>query len=506
MLFASVGYAELLGVELLSAVLKRGGHRVSLVHDPALFDDRHALNLPRVARMFGDMDRTVAAILAAAPDLLAFSAMTATFAWAREVARRVRAVRRIPTIFGGTHPSAAPAFCMGLDEIDFVCVGEGEHALLELVDQLGRGGDGSGIKNIWSKPDGVPMPPPGMAPYVADLDALPFPDKALYAPWLPQNGMYNIMSSRGCPYRCTFCFNSNFGELDEKGRRWGYLRRRTVESVLAELTWARRQDAFRYVEFHDDIFTTDTEWLREFAPRYRREIGVPFGCSSHARYLDEDRIRLLHEAGCARVKMGVQSLDTQEYRRKVLRRAEKDSDVARAIDTCRRVGVRIEVDQIVGLPGESPDAREGAIAFFREHPPDRIGAYWFTWFPGTELTNKAIESGELSAEETRAILEGITTTYREVELTGRRRDPVQDRLDRGYQAALDLMPNTPAPLRGLLKPDLLGRAPALVTAARWAMAAGMIASLRRGGGEDALAYFRWYAHNGREAVRQRAAG
>lgn len=488
--FASVGYGELLGVELLSALLRRAGHRTSLVYDPALFADRFALDLPPLARAFDRLDRVVEQILALRPDLLALSAMTPTYAWARTLARRVRARRPIPTVIGGTHASAVPAHVVAQPEFDWACQGEGEAALVALVEDLAHGGQGAGIPNLWRRHRGQPLPPPGQAPFVADLDALPLPDKDLYRPHMPRRGMYGIMTSRGCPYACTYCFNSQFRDTGADGPR-GYLRRRSVEGVLHELEHATVHHPFRYVEFHDDIFTTDRRWLRDFAPRYRKQIGAPFGCSSHARCLDDERVALLQQAGCVRVKMGVQSLDGPDYRRRVLKRTDTEQQVAAAIDTCRRRGLRIEVDQIIGLPGEAPHARQRALDFYRAHPPDRIGAYRYTWFPGTELTQRALDTGQLSDAAWRRILDGDSSAFFQP-------DPASGAsarelaLDQGYAAALDLLPKAPAALRAHLSPERLARHPAITTAARWAMGAGMLADLARGGGQDALAYVRWY--------------
>lgn len=487
--FASVGYGELLGVELLSAVLRRAGHRTSLAYDPALFADRFAMDLPPLARVFDRLDRVVDQLLALQPDLLALSAMTPTYAWARALAGRVRARRPVPTVIGGTHASAVPAHVVCQPEFDWACEGEGEAALLALVEDLARGGAGAGIPNLWRAEAGRAVPPPGRAPFVADLDALPLPDKELYRPHLPTRGMYGIMTSRGCPYACTYCFNSQFRATGADGPR-GYLRRRSVEGVLAELVHATVHHPFRYVEFHDDIFTTDRRWLRAFAPRYRARIGAPFGCSSHARFLDEERVALLQQAGCVRVKMGVQSLDGQAYRRRVLGRMDTEEQVAAAIDTCRRRGLRIEVDQIVGLPGEDPAARQRALDFYRAHPPDRIGAYRYTWFPGTALTERARAEGRLSPDAWERILDGDSSAFFQPDPASAR-SPDEQALDRGYAAALDLLPRVPVRMRPALSAERLARHPGVAGAARWVMGAGLLAEVARGGGQDALAYARW---------------
>jgi anaerobic magnesium-protoporphyrin IX monomethyl ester cyclase len=490
--FASVGYAELLGLEMLSAVLLEAGHTTSLVHDPALFDDRFNLSLPSLARLFDQRDAVVKMILDRDPDLLAFSAVTGTYAWALDIARRVREERHIPTIIGGTHPSAVPEHAIAQPQFDFVCQGEGEEAILALVRSLGSGGDGTGIPNIWTRVDGRPTPPPTIDRFIQNLDSLPFPDKTLYRDTLPRRGMYSVITSRGCPYRCSFCFNSHFASLPDAGRPKEYLRRRSPEDVLQEMVQEYARDAYTYVEFHDDVFTADVKWLRSFLPRYRDQVGVPFGCSVHARLFDAERAALLADAGCCRVKMGVQSLDNAEYRRRVLRRTETEAHVLAAIGACRALGLRIEVDHIIGLPGESEAGRRRALEVYADTPPDRVGTYWLSWLPGTEMTENAVRDGLLSERDYRAIAAGEVLGYHQAQGTAE---------ERGHAIALQLLPLLPRRARGMLSAKVLGRVPAVGGAARLAMAGGMLAATARGGGQDALAYVRYYGLHLRQRRR-----
>ncbi|MBN1335815.1 MAG: cobalamin-dependent protein [Deltaproteobacteria bacterium] len=487
-LFATAGYAESMGVEVLSAQLKRAGHQTSLVHDPRLFDDGFDLSLPSLARRLDWEDRAVARILEADPDLLAFSCVTATWAWARRVAARVRAVRPIPTVVGGPHASALPSRC--LESVDFVCQGEGDEAMEDLTASLAGGGDGRGIRNVWTRADGVPVPPPGIRPFLADLDSLPLPDKDLYRGVMPDRGLYNVMTARGCPGRCTFCYASQHARLPtEPGAPW--LRRRSVDHVLDELVWARRRQAFTGVEFHDDVFTVDPAWLERFLPRYHERVATPYMVLSQARYLDRERVRLLAATGCRRVKMGIQTLESREWKRTVLGRPEDEEDIARAIDACRAEGLRIEVDMILGFAEETLEGRHHALSFFRAHPPQRIATYWLALFPGTEILDRYRDRGLVPDSQWEAICDGEVVGYHH---PPGREDP-EDRDRRGHAAAFQLLPLLPPSARGLLRPALLGRVPGLGPAARWAQAAGLLASVARGHGDDALSYLRYYGRH-----------
>jgi radical SAM superfamily enzyme YgiQ (UPF0313 family) len=154
--FVALG-AEQLGVSLLSAVLRRAGHDTSLVFNPALFADRYYMDVPVLGRIFDQTRRVIDEAVAEHPDLLAFSVLTPLYPWCLEVARRVKARTGVPVVFGGVHPSAAPEVCLENDCVDFVCVGEGEQAILELCDALagGRRRSAVPIANLWWRDGGT---------------------------------------------------------------------------------------------------------------------------------------------------------------------------------------------------------------------------------------------------------------------------------------------------------------------------------------------------------------
>ena len=154
----------------------------------------------------------------------------------------------------------------------------------------------------------------------------------------------------------------------------------------------------RYIEFTDDIFTVDKEWVRRFTAAYRREIGVPFQCLVHPRFIDRDVARWLKEAGCQHVQMGVQSVD-EEYKRKTLLRMEKDDHLRRSLEALRAEGLDAKLDHILGLPGEPRTAQEEARKLYVEFAPRRVQTFWLTYVPGIELTRQALADGVLTREE-----------------------------------------------------------------------------------------------------------
>lgn len=492
--FVSLGM-ELLGVEYLSSYLKAHGHETSLVHNPALFDDRFQLRMPWLAKLFNQDDKIVQRLLELDPDIIGFSCLTNVFGWAVEIARRVREVKKIPTVFGGVHPSAVPRFVMQYPEVDFVCEGEGEVALLKLVESLETDSPGADIPNIWSKPAGEITPPPKVAAFLTDLNALPFPDKELFADTIPKRYVYRMMTARGCPYRCTFCFNNFFANLPtEKTTNKQYLRRRSIDNCIEELKAGKERFDYKVIEFHDDIFTMDREWLSKFLPQLRDEIGVPWICETHANFMDDELARLMKDTGCVGAKMGIQTLDKREYKTKTLKRVEQEKDIVRTFEAFRKAGLELECDHIFGLPGEATEAREYALEFYKRHSPARIACFFLTYFPGLEITQKAHERGEISDAQLEAIHRGELLWYHEVH--AQTPDAARElHINKGYMIAFQIMPSVPKVLRRFIQPRILTAIPGMVAVSRFVMAAKMLVDWLFDGHFDAVLYARLYLHH-----------
>lgn len=442
--FLGIG-AEQIGVELLSAVLRRAGHDVRLVFNPSLFDDRFQLRIPALARRFDREAALVQRAIALRPDVVAMSVLSSTYQSGLAMARAIRESTGAKVIFGGVHPSAVPEVVIAEAAIDAVCVGEGDEGFPAMLDAWSRGDDDSPVPNMWFKrADGLVVRGPQTG-FIQDLDALPFPDKALYADEFDVGDPYMTITGRGCPYRCTFCFNNFWAKLPQRsGAKGGrYVRQRSVDHVIGELKAAKRQFRLRFVDFEDDIFTVDKPWLKAFLEAYRAEIRVPWMCLSHPKYVDEDIVRWMKEAGCTWVQIGIQSLDEQ-YKHAAMRRYESVGDVAWALDAFRAAGIGVRGDHIFGGPGEPPDAQEVARKFYVAHPPRRISTYWMTWLPGVEMTQRAVEAGVLSAEDSARLDHGLSPTFHD---NGAVRDPEELRRFTNYEALFRVLPGLPPALR-----------------------------------------------------------
>ena len=490
--FVALGQ-EQLGISILSAVLKRAGHEVSLVFDPALFHDRYYFDIPVLRDVFNRDADTIARIVDEKPDLLAFSVLTFTYEWALDIARAAKARTGVPVIFGGVHPSAVPDVCLENSCVDYVCVGEGEEAMVRLCDEMAAGLGGrtrpkSPIANLaWRGDDGGIVRGPAAA-FMQDLDSLPFFDKALWEHDIPIGTNYLTMTSRGCPYRCSFCFNNFFAKLP--GRGGGkYVRQRSVGKCIEELVEAKRRYAIEFVDFEDDIFTLDKAWMRDFLTEYTREIGVPFSCLVHPRFMDADMARWLADAGCSRIQMGVQSVD-EEYKKKALLRVEKDSALRQSLDAMSAAGLSMKLDHILGLPGEPIASQAQAWELYKKYRPTRVNTFWLSYLPATDITRDALAEGRITQADVDDIDRGRTRLFHYV--SSWTRDESIATYQK-YDMLFRLLPLLPRWVADRVHADRLPTLPSSVANLIGFMADLGGAALRRD--RETLIYARLYAHH-----------
>ncbi|MFA6030857.1 MAG: radical SAM protein [Elusimicrobiota bacterium] len=475
---------ESLAVELLSACLKRAGHETALVYSPGLFAS-FRLDLPRFER--DDAARTAERALALRPDLVAFSVESDRFPWAARVAAALRERSRVPTVFGGVHPSAVPSRVLEAPGVDYVCVGEGEDALVELADALAKGGDGRAVAGLQGRDFRNPPRSPR-----EDLDALPFPDKELFAREWPgfTDRAYSTVTGRGCSNACVYCSNSAARALHGKAAR---RRRRSPESVLRELEEAKTRYGFQRVSFCDDLFTEDAAWLRAFLPGYRTRVGLPFYCQVHPSHADEERVRLLSEGGCTVVNLGIQTVD-EDYRRRVLRRPGSNAEVERALGLFAGTRIFLYTNFIFGLPGQSEAELEEIVRFCSRHPADFHDVNWLRYYPGTEAVALGLSCGALDAGAVAALEGGCE--FRPYAHGGHARTPERSRL-RNLVFLTSFLPG--AWTRALLRPSLRRfvptsdlRMPLIVLRVLWRKRfAGRSQPYPNASIADTL---RWYAH------------
>jgi len=320
------------------------------------------------------------------PDLVAFSLTTGLERWVAEVVRTLKSRPWVPVIVGGPHPTFFPEF---IEEapIDALCRGEAEETLSAYVRSLAGNGPGvTDIPNLWVRTDGRVVRNRTGTP-VADLDRYPIPDIGIYFDTYPHlqrfyRHLYPIVSGRGCPMSCNYCFNKAFRELYPDGG--SRVRRRSFEHIREELLSARRRYAITQVYFQDDTFLEPRSWFQTFSERYPVEVGLPYFCLVRAESIRESTARSLAASGCVGVTIGVET-GSETVRRHILGKNVRNATIVQAVRLLHRHGITVQTDMILGLPGQD---LEGALESLRFAGRIRSDFAWCSLlqpYPGTEI-------------------------------------------------------------------------------------------------------------------------
>jgi len=398
---------EALAISILSALAKKEGHTVKLMHVPTLFRDGYTREFKRLARLFSNDKRIFRQLEIDQPDLIAFSVTTFEYQIAlyyAEICKTICPEAKI--VFGGIHVSSVPEVVIANEFIDYIVIGEGEIAFLEIIKHIAKGNSTEPIVNTWYKSKDNAIIKGKQIGFIQDLDSLPHFDKEIWREIFPLESYYLTMTSRGCPYNCSYCFNHFFREIPEE--KSNYIRRRSVGNVIEELIIAKQKYEITMIEFWDDIFIYDKKWLNEFLDEYKNKIGIPFKCYIHVNLFDEDMAIRLKNAGCRWVDFGIQNIN-EEYRKKYLKRNETNENIVKTLKILKKHKIVSFADYIVGLPGDTIEHYEEARLFFIENMPDIIEPYWMSYHPRTEIIEKAVQHNILDAEKIDLINHGCNS-------------------------------------------------------------------------------------------------
>lgn len=448
--FLGIG-SEQLGISQLSAIAKKLGHQTNIAFSAQLFNDRYNLQYPFIAKYFDDTQHAIETIKETQPDILAFGALTSTYQWGLEVARAAKKINpEIKIIFGGVHTSAVPHLVLQKPEVDYVVIGEADIAFPEILKNIENNDFSTPIINTQFKGKDGTVIKGKQGGFIQHLDSLPVYDKSIWEDYLRLGDLYITMATRGCPYRCTFCFNNFFAKLpEEDAGKYVRLRLRSVDHVIAELKYAIERYKIRRIDFEDDVFGTQKKWLREFAIKYKEEINIPFQILTHPKFMDEESAKLLSSAGCQWVQMGIQSMD-DDFKKDTLLRYENSEDIARALEVMEKYKINVKVDHMFGLPNEPVSAQKNALALCKKYKLKRINTFWTCYLPGTQMMNEAITDGILTADQVHDINEGKDFYfYRNTENV---KDDNQQKLYHAYEFIFKIIPILPLFIKRKIEP------------------------------------------------------
>lgn len=400
--------SENIGITYLSAVLKSNGINSKLAFEPSLFDDTKYLHIPLIPRLLNYNEKFANYIVSLKPDLLAFSVLTMNYLWALDIAKRVKSKFDIKTVFGGIHVQALPDLVLSNPQVDYIIIGEGEYALLELAKNIQNHEEvDCSIRNLGYKKNGsTVINPPRLL--IEDLDELPFPDREMFSKYEDYKSSMLYLCGRGCPFKCTFCSNTMIRSQYQKGQK--HVRIQSVDRCFKEMRMLLKKYNPESFQIQDDVFTINSKWMSEFCSRYPGEVGIPFQVTGYPSTITEEKVRQLKEAGCFYMQIGIQSLN-KENRKNILSRNESNEDLINCIEWCKKYDMGISVDYIF-FPWECNETDQLAAArFFHKYPPSRIANFYLSYLPGTEIIKYAEEQGYLNEEDKKGIIAGESSHY-----------------------------------------------------------------------------------------------
>jgi len=325
------------------------------------------------------------------PDFCGYSLFSGYHKPMIEFNKRLKKEFKFFSVFGGPHPTFFPEM-VEEEGVDAVCRGEGEEAIVELLDTFARGGNYTRVRNFWFKKEGEIIRN-DMRPLQQDLDQIPFPARDLFYKYAKarRNKLRGVLTARGCPYACTYCYNYKIKELyhDFPGI---YLRQRGVDSVVEEISQIRNHYPLEFVFFGTDNFTTRSDWVQEFAAKYGEKLRVPFLCATRPETARLDDFKALKQAGCVSIYMGVESGDEQ-IRRQLLNRKMSNAQIIQAADYIHQAGLALATFNMMLLPGETIEQAWRTIYINQECKTDYTWVAVFQPYPRTKLAEYAVEKG-----------------------------------------------------------------------------------------------------------------
>ncbi|MFC1974501.1 B12-binding domain-containing radical SAM protein [Chloroflexota bacterium] len=363
-----------MGLGLIAAVLEREGYTVTLLDANAL-----RLSPEEVVPYVSDAD------------VVGLSAMTPTIGSAMSIAHYLkRANPGLTVIVGGAHVTLLPEETLAsAPQVDIVVRGEGEETFVDLLRTLENEQPLEDVPGISYRKDGKIASTPERSTSV-DLDSLPFLAYHLL-PWQkykphPPHGralpFAAIITSRGCPYKCSFC-SKVFGNK---------FRGQSPERVVDEIAYYKENFGVKEIAFYDDIFTLDKKRAYAIADNIiKRDLKIDWTCEARVNLVDRELLHHMKQAGCYAVAYGIESASPVIL--DVLGKGITPAQVEEAVRITREVGMQTVGYFMIGSPGESTDTISKTIEFAKRLKIDFAQFAITTPFPGSELYNLYLEGG-----------------------------------------------------------------------------------------------------------------
>jgi len=337
------------------------------------------------------------------PDLLAISLTSAGHSLVLNLLQKAKPDLKIPIVLGGPHPTFFPEV-LAHPAVDFIIRGEAEQSLYLLVKALQEKEDIKNVPGLGYK-ENEQLKFNQIAPLIENLDELPFPNRALYFNYrfYRRLKMRRVITCRGCPYSCRYCYNAQLRELYQGLGK--YLRQRSVENVISELK--SLVPITKTINIVDDSFGLNKNFREEFLERYPKEVGLPFIVNLRPEQIDFNLAKKLRRAGCYCAQVGIET-GNDELREQLLGRQIKKDQIRQAVQYLKQQGIKVLTYNMLGLPGETIKQGFETIKLNQELNIDFPRFSLFQPYPGTEIAELLVQKGMVKREE---LLKNLSPSY-----------------------------------------------------------------------------------------------
>ncbi|MDD5070836.1 MAG: radical SAM protein [Candidatus Omnitrophica bacterium] len=365
-----------LGLLYMAAVLEKNGFKVQVI-DIFTYDYEEV-----VLKKIKDFD----------PKYIGFSVFTPSYSKVKTLKDKLNDLLAKAIFFaGGVHPTILAQESLLDFDMDFIVRGEGELSLLEALKTLEREDSLDNVEGLtYRDSQGVVKNNPDREP-VGKLDTIPFPARHLvnvenyfippgYIRSYFLDRVVNVVTSRGCPGCCTFCSSHLLS-----GRK---VRRRSVNNIMQELDLLIAQYHIKGIYFSDETFTTDHDWVVNLCDEIKKR-RLPWACATRVDFINDDLIRKMKDSGCKQVEFGIES--GSEIVLKTIKKNTSSLRIHKVFASLKENKIRSFANLMVGSPNERYEDIIETKKLLHEIKPNFSLISWFTPFPGTEVSDWALE-------------------------------------------------------------------------------------------------------------------
>lgn len=347
--------ADKLGILYLSSILKNGGHKVDLIQD--------------------DIDNAENYLQKNQVDFVMYSVMSGSHKWFIEKNKELKKKFDFISVVGGPHFTFFSEYAKEDTNIDYCVIGPGEEVILDIVE--GRISDKIIKGNI-----------------PCDINLLPEPDRSILYKYdeFGKSKMKRFIAGRDCPNSCKYCFNHLFHKIYSDQKKC-FFQITNVDKIIDEMLKVKKEYGLELVYFNDDDIAVNLRWLEEFCLKFKDRVGIKFGGNVRANNVSREILKMMSDSGCVLLHVSVESSnkETQNF----LRRGNiKNSHIVEACKNGEEFGIKIRLQNMIGLPLENPlkDALD-TLKFNQDLSVSDSRVSIYQPLPKTDLWKYCVENG-----------------------------------------------------------------------------------------------------------------